>query len=104
MELHEIEYKIACNKMNGAQVFTQMKQHIPSNLIKQLNEIIVAVFDNEKEFMQNIWRPMVEYDELIDFYMASERCRLSVLLPDGVTITDTVKTVDVIDWFNDLKQ
>ena len=28
MELSEIEHKIACNEMNAAQVFTQMKQHI----------------------------------------------------------------------------
>ena len=28
MELSEIEYKISCNEMNAAQVFTQMKQHI----------------------------------------------------------------------------
>jgi hypothetical protein len=29
MELNEIEHKIACGEMNAAQVFTQMKQHIP---------------------------------------------------------------------------
>ena len=28
MELNEIEHKIACNELNAAQVFTQMKQHI----------------------------------------------------------------------------
>ncbi len=28
MKLSEIEYKIACNEMSAAQVFTQMKQHI----------------------------------------------------------------------------
>lgn len=31
MELNEIEYKIACNELNASQVFTQMKQHIPSS-------------------------------------------------------------------------
>ena len=29
MEIEEIERKIACNEMGAAQVFTQMKQHIP---------------------------------------------------------------------------
>ena len=29
MELNDIEHKIACGEMNAAQVFTQMKQHIP---------------------------------------------------------------------------
>jgi len=28
MEINKIEHKIACNEMNAAQVFTQMKQHI----------------------------------------------------------------------------
>ena len=28
MTLDEIEHKIACNELNAAQVFTQMKQHI----------------------------------------------------------------------------
>ena len=27
-EINEIENKIACNEMNAAQVFTQMRQHI----------------------------------------------------------------------------
>ena len=34
MELKEIEYKISCNEMNAAQVFTQMKQHIPRENIE----------------------------------------------------------------------
>ena len=32
MELHEIENKIARNEMTAAQVFTQMKQHIPQEI------------------------------------------------------------------------
>jgi len=31
MELSEIEYKISCHELNAAQVFTQMKQHIPAD-------------------------------------------------------------------------
>lgn len=30
MDINEIEYKIACNELSAAQVFTQMKQHIIS--------------------------------------------------------------------------
>jgi len=30
MELNEIEHKIGIGEMSAAQVFTQMKQHIPS--------------------------------------------------------------------------
>ena len=60
MELHEIEYKIACNKMNGAQVFTQMKQHIPSNWISvedrlpELKQEIIIYYGLGREGKQGI--------------------------------------------------
>jgi len=69
-----------------------------SDLIKLLNVVIGKVFENEKSFMDSCWRKQIEWDELLEFYMASERCRISVLLPCGETITDTVKTEDVLAW------
>lgn len=45
MELSEIEQKIAKNEINAAQVFTQMKQHIPPNEIgKNRYGVDVAYF------------------------------------------------------------
>jgi len=40
MELSEIEHKIACNEMSAAQVFTQMKQHIPTNTAEHDIEMV----------------------------------------------------------------
>jgi len=73
-----------------------------SNLIDLLNAVITVVFDNEKDFMESCWRYGKEpdyWDELLEFYMASESCRIAVLLNCGTTISDTVKTRDVLDWF-----
>lgn len=74
-----------------------------SDLIPLLNAVICKVFDNEERFMSEVYRPEKEWDgELIDFYMASERCRLTVMLKCGQHITDTVKTIDVLDWAADI--
>lgn len=73
-----------------------------SDLIELLNVVIGKVFENEKSFMDACWREQVEWDELIEFYMASECCRIAVLLPCGTTITDTVKTDDVLAWVDDI--
>ena len=73
-----------------------------SDLTPLLNAVITTVFDNEDKFLKECWRygaePSYKGCELLEFYMSSESCRLAVLLPCGTTITDTVKTVDVIDW------
>jgi hypothetical protein len=70
-----------------------------SDLIPLLDAIICKVFDREEEFMRDVYRPNQSWDgELVEFYMASERCRLTVLLHSGEHITDTVKTQDVLDW------
>lgn len=45
MEIEEIERKIACNEMNAAQVFTQMKQHIDVENKKGWNSAINAAAD-----------------------------------------------------------
>mgnify|MGYP000052216024 CR=1 FL=1 len=70
-----------------------------SDLIPLLDAVITAVFDNEEKFFNDLY-PVKKDCQLLEFYMASERCRLSVLSWEGVTFTDTVKTRDVIDWFN----
>ena len=74
-----------------------------SDLIPLLNTVICKVFDNEEQFMKEVYRPSEGWDgELIDFYMANERCRLTVMLESGQHITDTVKTADVLDWVADI--
>lgn len=68
-------------------------------LIELLDTVICKVFDNEERFMKEVYRPEKEWDgELLEFYMASESCRLTILLECGQHITDTVKTGDVLDW------
>lgn len=70
-----------------------------TDLIPLLDAVIDKVFDNEKRFMLEVYRPGEQWrGELIDFYMSSDRCRLTVLLECGQHITDTVKTADVLEW------
>lgn len=72
-----------------------------ANLTELLNAVCCKVFDNEVSFMETCWQYGKDrnyWDELIEFYMAGERCRIAVLLPCGTTITDTVKTEDVLAW------
>lgn len=72
-----------------------------SDFIALLDAVITAVFNNEEKFFSDLY-PVNKGCELMEFYMSSERCRLSVVSWDGVTFTDTVKTRDVIDWFNSI--
>lgn len=69
------------------------------SLKNNLNTVITSVFDNADNFVETVC-PDYKDAELLEFYMASERCRMSMLSWDGVTFTDTVKTDDVLDWYN----
>jgi isopropylmalate/homocitrate/citramalate synthase len=68
-------------------------------LIRNLNTRIQKVFDNEKLFMQKFFETEYgEWEELLEFYMASERCRIAVLDTTGCTTTTTFKTSEILDW------
>ena len=68
-------------------------------LIRNLSTRIQKVFDNEKLFMQKFFEPEYgEWEELLEFYMASERCRIAVLDTTGCTTTTTFKTSEILDW------
>lgn len=70
-------------------------------LIRNLNTRIQKVFDNEKLFMQKFFEPEYgEWGELLEFYMASERCRIAVLDTTGCTTTTTFKTSEILDWLS----
>lgn len=68
-------------------------------LMRNLSTRIQKVFDNEKLFMQKFFEPELgEWEELLEFYMASERCRIAVLDTAGCTTTTTFKTSEILDW------
>jgi len=68
-------------------------------LIVMLKSRIQKVYDNEKLFMQKFFEPEHgEWEELLEFYMASERCRIAVLDTTGCTTTTTFKTSEILDW------
>lgn len=68
-------------------------------LVKILSTRIQKVFNNEELFMQKFFEPEFgEWEELLEFYMASERCRIAVLDATGCTTTATFKTSDILDW------
>lgn len=72
-----------------------------TKLIELLHIVCCKVFDNEVSFMETCWRYGKDrkyWDELLEFYMAGDTCRIAVLMPCGTTITDTVKTADVLTW------
>ena len=53
MEIEEIEHKIACNEINAAQVFTQMKQHIA--LVREhVHNDVLKTFDAK---VKDSWSP-----------------------------------------------
>lgn len=69
-----------------------------------LNTIITKVYENEREFLSRVYHYSEKLDslELDSFYMASERCQLTLLSYNGSRFTDTVKTQDVLDWLEEL--
>lgn len=75
------------------------------NIKSELARIIQKVFDNEEDFMKEVYLkddPTRIDDELVSFYMASERCKLCMVHPSGRHYTDSVKTQDVLDWEENL--
>lgn len=72
-----------------------------AGLLDALNQVVTAVFDNEDSFLAHVYPEGAEH-QLLEFYMASERCRVALLTWDGVTYVDTVKTADVMDWYAEL--
>lgn len=84
----EGEYDCKCGEID---------QDSNSELNALLSFYISKAFEHEAAFMKDIWRGD-NNDELIEFYMASERCRFTVLVDSGAHVTDTVKTSDYLDW------
>lgn len=71
-------------------------------IISLLDTVSDRVFENEEKFLNDLF-PVGKGDELLDFYMASDRCKLILMTEEGTTYTtDTVKTSDVIDWVTNL--
>ena len=69
--------------------------------LNELEKIEDKAFENVTNFLNNCWgrSDKCNWDDLIDFYIGSENCRVSILLECGTTITDIIKTLDVIKWY-----
>lgn len=70
--------------------------------LRWVRDKITFVFDNEKEFIDKFFR-CYNVDDLLEFYMASERCKVILLLNSGETISDTIKTNDLLKWIKEVK-
>lgn len=66
-----------------------------------LSEVITAVFDNDKEFLKALCEPLRLCD-IEQFYMASERCYIVVSDWCGDARNGTIRTKDVLDWYDGL--
>lgn len=68
-----------------------------SLLTNLLNIYIRKAFENEKAFLGRFW--VRDTDELSEFYMASERCRMNIMLVEhGKTMTTTIRTDEFLEW------
>jgi len=81
MELKEIEYKIACNEMNAAQVFTQMKQHIDVDV--RPADKIIGEDGSDTDLTKGVWFQSTVSGLWYQSYLAAGSVR--VVMVDGRT-------------------
>lgn len=74
-----------------------------SELTEALKQVITTVFIYEDSFLTNIY-PNGKKDELLEFYMGDECCRVVLLTWSGQTYVDSVKTLDVLNWYNEMEK
>lgn len=65
---------------------------------KYLNEVIKTVFKNEDKFIEAFAEVIGGAENIEEFYMASERCRIVTTTHDGIRTTTTINTTAVLDW------
>lgn len=92
-------FKICC-KVETPLYTSPPAAKVPT-LKDQLNSIITFVFDNDDRFLDDHYGHH-ESCELLEFYMASERCRFSVINYEGETIRSTASTDDILNWRDEL--
>lgn len=81
------------------QPFNSNEQGEMMEALKQdLYRVISFIFDNEEDFKGAICSQYAAF-ELLEFYMAGERCRMTFLTDEGEHFTDTVNTDEVLHWY-----
>ena len=75
------------------------------NFQSNLKNVIVFVFDHEREFMEKFiydkFPNYTKYLELDGFYMASSQCLVQLKDPDEFENAQfIISTDDVLDWYN----
>lgn len=69
----------------------------------RLSWFIDTAFDYEQEFLANFWEWDPDKAELLEFYMANDKCKVVVVMSDGRTVTSTINTDEYIEWTNDIR-
>lgn len=71
--------------------------------IDYINKLICFVFDNEQKFKEKLLKNRYNVGEIMlhEFYLASERCRIVLSLDKGGHVVDTVRTADVVGWYDE---
>ena len=59
-----------------------------------------CAFENEEEFLDAFCKDMKATD-LLECYMASDRCKIIFLLESGTTISNTISTTKFMAWCED---
>ena len=71
--------------------------------LRKLNEYIKAVFDHEHDFIFELLREFSGW-EVNSFYMASERCEVTLIdMESGQSCLTTINTDKFINWAEGLK-
>jgi hypothetical protein len=73
-----------------------------TDFIKELNRLICCAFDNEEDFIKEFLPKSV--DELVSFYMASDRCHVMFSSTKQLMqLVTTIPTDEYISWANKIQ-
>lgn len=75
------------------------------NFTKQLSDYILFMYRNEEDFIKKFF-PTKLTAEVLEFYMASNRCKVILQIANPAHIEQihtSVRTVEFIDWCDDNK-
>lgn len=70
---------------------------ISFNIRDALSKYVNCAFEYEDEFLETFCKGMKATD-LLECYMASDRCKLIFVLESGTTIGNTISTTKFMTW------
>jgi len=70
------------------------------NIRDALSKYVNCAFEHEDEFLETFCKDMKATD-LLECYMASDRCKIIFLLESGTTISNTISTTKFMAWCDD---